>query len=95
MKQNKHTVVEINELCKKLGVECIFGFKIIPTQKSEKEKESLNCFSDDFMLSLMANESIKLYNKEIDKITNTDGKIPDKYCQSGFRSITIGFDKEI
>lgn len=84
---NKNAMADMCKFAKELGVDVNFSLKIIPSQDANKSIENLNVFSKEFILSSMCNPEIQLYKKELANIRST--KRRNRYCQTGFRSITF------
>ena len=87
MKINKNAMKGMRNFAKSLGIDVQFALKIIPSQDKEKNIESLNVFDKDFILSAISNPEIQLYKKELNNIRSS--KPQNRYCQTGFRSITF------
>lgn len=87
MVYNRNDMVQVKSFCDDIGIKCNFAFKIIPSQQEDKQTLSLNCFSSDFLHECIHNPDIKLYENELKLIRKA--VVSDRYCQTGFRSITF------
>lgn len=87
MTYNRNEMEGLKKFCDILGIKCNFAFKIIPSQIEDKQTMSLNCFSTNFLKKCINNPVLKLYEAELSMIRKTIPK--DRYCQTGFRSITL------
>lgn len=87
MTLNVSDMEQLQGYCDKMGIACNFAFKIIPAQEDDKNTEKLNCFSADLLSKCMENNNIRLYQNVLESIRVS--KPGDRYCQSGFRSITF------
>jgi radical SAM protein with 4Fe4S-binding SPASM domain len=89
MPNNKDSMLALKRYCAGLGVKCNFAFKIIPSRYPGKDTAGLNVFSSEFLLDCMRNEEIKLYSESLHKMRQYRDQVEDRYCQTGFRSITF------
>lgn len=87
MQVNRNDMKLVSEFASSRKVTCNFSFKIIPSQCSPKATQWLNCFTEDFLYNCMIDPDIKLYNETLPNIRKST--VGDRYCQTGFRSITI------
>ena len=84
---NVKDMEQVQRYCDQKGLACNFAFKIIPSQEADKETEKLNCFSAELLSKCMKNNNIRLYRDILGNIRAS--KPGDRYCQAGFRSITV------
>lgn len=87
MVHNRDDMVQVKSFCDNLGIKCNFAFKIIPSQQEDKQTLSLNCFSSSFLNECIHDPNIRLYENELKSIRKAVAN--DRYCQTGFRSITF------
>lgn len=87
MSVNRNDMQLVKDFSDSLGIPCNFSFKIIPSQNMDKDTQRLNCFSTDFLYECIVNPKINLYKALLPDIRKA---VPsDRYCQTGFRSITF------
>ena len=84
---NVHDMEKLKAYADEMGIICNFAFKIIPSQEDDKDTAKLNCFSADLLYACMKNCNIQLYQNILEDIRKSKPK--DRYCQTGFRSITL------
>jgi radical SAM protein with 4Fe4S-binding SPASM domain len=92
---NKDQVLAVHDLCKNLGIQAGYNFKIIPAIDKNKDTIALNCFDKEEMLRYITNPKLRLYEDAIKRSREKEGIIPEHYCYSGFRSITITYDLDV
>lgn len=92
---NKDEVYAVDSLCKELGVQAGYNFKIIPAIESGKDTVSMNSFNEKQMLEYITSPTLKLYEGEIRRSRLKEGIVPVHYCTTGFRSITITYDMKV
>lgn len=92
---NKDEVYNVNSLCKELGIQAGYNFKIIPAIKSSKDTISMNSFDEKKMLEYITNPELKLYEGAIKRSRFKEGLVSVHYCTTGFRSITITYDLNV
>lgn len=92
---NNNEVYAINDLCKELNIQAGYNFKIIPAIKSLKDTVALNSFNEDRMLKYITDPDLKLYKLEIERSRKKEKLVPEHYCSTGFRSITITYDLKV
>lgn len=92
---NKDEVYAVNSLCKELGIQAGYNFKIIPAIESSKDTVSMNSFDEKKMLEYITNPELKLYEGAIKRSRSKEGLVSVHYCTTGFRSITITYDLNV
>lgn len=92
---NKTEVLSVYNLCKELGIDAGYNFKIIPAIDKNKDTMALNCFDEEDMVRYITDPELRLFNREIKNSENKVNLIPVHYCYTGFRSITITYDLNV
>ena len=92
---NKDQVYAVNALCKELGIQAGYNFKIIPAIKPDKDTISLNSFEADKMYEYVTSPELKLFEDAIKRSRKKEFTIPQRYCSTGIRSITITYDLNV
>lgn len=87
MTLNMNDMEPLQKYCDQKGIPCHFAFKIIPAQENSKDTKALNCFSAALLAKYMKNDTIRLYQNILGDIRKS--KPGCRYCQTGFRSITL------
>lgn len=92
---NSNQVYAVNNLCKMLDIPAGYNFKIIPAIDSTKDTVSLNTFSADKLYEYITSDKLKLLEGAIKRSKDKEGIIPDRYCATSFRSITVTYDLDV
>lgn len=92
---NIDQVYAVNSLCNKLGIHAGYNFKIIPAIVSDKDTVSLNAFDEDRMYEYVTSPELKLFEGAIKRSREKENIIPERYCSTGIRSITITYDLKV
>ncbi len=93
--ENKDQVYAVDALCKKLGIQAGYNFKIIPAIKPEKDTVSLNAFDTDKMYEYITSPQLRLFEGAIKRSREKEKLVPERYCSTGIRSITITYDRKV
>ena len=84
---NQNAMPAMREFANQTGIDVKFALKIIPSQDKSLHIEDYNVFNTNFILDAIQNPKISLYKKELENIRQS--KPSSRYCQTGFRSITL------
>lgn len=84
---NRDSMMGLRALGRSLGIPVKFALKIIPSQDENGHTQDLNAFSKDYIKNGIKNPNIHLYGDVLPSIRRT--RAHEKYCQTGFRSITF------
>lgn len=91
MNINRNSVVGIKELADKLKLDVKFSYKISDSYNNNKASREYNIFSKEELTKMIRNPQVKLYADIIKrkKLVEISSKDRIRYCDAGFRSITI------
>lgn len=92
---NREQVYAVNSLCNKLGIHAGYNFKIIPAIAPEKDTVSLNAFDEERMYEYITSPELRLFEGAIKRSREKEQIIPERYCSTGIRSITITYDLKV
>jgi len=92
---NRDQVYAVNALCNELGIHAGYNFKIIPAINADKDTISLNAFDAERLYEYITSPELKLFEGAIKRSREKEQIVPDRYCSTGIRSITITYDLKV
>ena len=97
MAANKDSTAGIKRLADEIGLDVKFAYKITPSYNKSLQTKEMNVYSKQELMKNISDPKVALYSEliELKKSGQTVARDRIRYCDTGFRSITISPEGDI